>query len=64
MHSSVSIVEDSNLGIVVLSMAYEMFVRVLFVDIYLFIVDNRFLDARVTNTYVLKTKYLETLFFE
>lgn len=64
MHSSVSIVEDSNLGIVVLSMAYEMFVRVLFVDIYLFIVDNRFLDARVRNTYVLKTKYLETLFFE
>lgn len=59
-----SIVEDSNLGIVVLSMAYEMFVRVLFVDIYLFIVDNRFLDARVRNTYVLKTKYLETLFFE
>lgn len=45
MHSSVSIVEDSNLGIVVLSMAYEMFVRVLFVDIYLFIVDNRFLES-------------------
>lgn len=64
MHSSVSIVEDSNLGIVVLSMAYEMFVRVLFVDIYLFIVDNRFLDARMRNTYALKTKYLETLFFE
>lgn len=40
-----SIVEDSNLGIVVLSMAYEMFVRVLFVDIYLFIVDNRFLES-------------------
>lgn len=59
-----SIVEDSNLGIVVLSMAYEMFVRVLFVDIYLFIVDNRFLDARMRNTYALKTKYLETLFFE
>lgn len=64
MHSSVSVVEDSNLGIVVLSMAYEMFVRVLFVDIYLFIVDNRFLDARMRNTYALKTKYLETLFFE
>lgn len=45
MHSSVSIVEDSNLGIVALSMAYEMFVRVLFVDIYLFIVDNRFLES-------------------
>lgn len=45
MHSSVSVVEDSNLGIVVLSMAYEMFVRVLFVDIYLFIVDNRFLES-------------------
>lgn len=45
MHSSVSIVEDSNLGIVVLSMAYEMFVRALFVDIYLFIVDNRFLES-------------------
>lgn len=45
MHSSVSIVEDSNLGIVVLSMAYEMFVRILFVDIYLFIVDNRFLES-------------------
>lgn len=45
MHSSVSIVEDSNLGIVVLSMAYKMFVRVLFVDIYLFIVDNRFLES-------------------
>lgn len=45
MHSSVSIVEDSNLGIVVLSMAYEMFVRVLFVDIYLFMVDNRFLES-------------------
>lgn len=45
MHSSVSIVKDSNLGIVVLSMAYEMFVRVLFVDIYLFIVDNRFLES-------------------
>lgn len=40
-----SIVEDSNLGIVVLSMAYEMFVRALFVDIYLFIVDNRFLES-------------------
>lgn len=40
-----SIVEDSNLGIVVLSMAYEMFVRVLFVDIYLFMVDNRFLES-------------------
>lgn len=39
------IVEDSNLGIVVLSMAYEMFVRVLFVDIYLFMVDNRFLES-------------------
>lgn len=64
MHSSVSIVEDSNLGIVVLSMAYEMFVRALFVDIYLFIVDNRFLDTRMRNTYALKTKYLETLFFE
>lgn len=45
MHSSVSVVEDSNLGIVVLSMAYEMFVRVLFVDIYLFMVDNRFLES-------------------
>lgn len=45
MHSSVSIVKDSNLGIVVLSMAYEMFVRILFVDIYLFIVDNRFLES-------------------
>lgn len=45
MHSSVSVVEDSNLGIVVLSMAYEMFVRALFVDIYLFIVDNRFLES-------------------